>query len=259
MNWTQNEIETAINLVNSGLNFKEISLKLNRTQISVTKKLNRLGFYSPYNISQINFKFKKYCDYDWIEIQTQYNNGLTYRDIIKMGLTPQAIQWAIQNDKLKLRTISDALCVAWKNEKFEHTNNDYIRYKNLCEFKFDLKDYPDEFNFVLIEQYGWYSAKNNGDNLNGVSRDHKFSIKEGYKLKIDPYFISHPANCELMVQSQNSVKKTKCSISFKDLIDKVNDWDLKYNGSLYRRGSGLACRASALSGSGGSTPSAPTN
>ena len=65
MNWTQNEIETAINLVNSGLNFKEISLKLNRTQISVTKKLNRLGFYSPYNISQINFKFKKYDEENW--------------------------------------------------------------------------------------------------------------------------------------------------------------------------------------------------
>ena len=38
-------------------------------------------------------------------------------------------------------------------------------YRKLTNFKFNLSDYPDEFDFSLVEQYGWYKAKNRGDNL----------------------------------------------------------------------------------------------
>jgi hypothetical protein len=65
----------------------------------------------------------------------------------------------------------------------------------------------------LIEKYGWYKAKNNGNNLGGVSRDHMLSVSEGYKLSIDPYFLSHPANCKLMVHSENISKNKKSQTS----------------------------------------------
>jgi hypothetical protein len=55
-----------------------------------------------------------------------------------------------------------------------------INYRKDCAFKFNLADYPDEFDFKLIEQYGWYSAKNRGNNLTGVSRDHLVSIRYGF-------------------------------------------------------------------------------
>lgn len=104
----------------------------------------------------------------------------------------------------------------------------YNIYKNECQFKFSLNSYPKEFNFDLINENGWYCAKNHGDNLSGVSRDHRFSINEAFKQKIDPYYISHPANCELLIHNDNSSKRDKCSITKDELIKEVNEWNEKY-------------------------------
>lgn len=64
--------------------------------------------------------------------------------------------------------------------------------------------------------------------MNGVSRDHKFSINEAFKQKIDPYLISHPANCELLRHNVNSSKCDKCSITKEQLIENVEKWNEKY-------------------------------
>ena len=104
----------------------------------------------------------------------------------------------------------------------------YQKYHLACQFNFNLSDYPDEFDFLLVEKYGWYSAKNRGNNLNGVSRDHMFSIKEGFLQNIDPKIISHPANCKLMIHNDNVKKYKKCSITLEELNKKIVIWDLKY-------------------------------
>ena len=105
----------------------------------------------------------------------------------------------------------------------------YQKYKLDCNFNFNLKDYPEEFDFTLIEKYGWYKAKNRGNNLNGVSRDHMYSIREGYNNNIDPYYISHPSNCKLLRHNDNVRKHSKCSITFDELKERVKYWNLKYN------------------------------
>jgi len=101
-------------------------------------------------------------------------------------------------------------------------------YKRLCGFNFALNSYPNEFDFDLINKYGWYKAKNHGDNPNGVSRDHCYSIDEGFKNLVDPYIISHPANCILIQQRKNASKHTKSNISIEDLIEKIKYWNEKY-------------------------------
>lgn len=112
-------------------------------------------------------------------------------------------------------------CINSKNKELKI----YLAY---CKFNFSLNRYKDEFNFDLIKEYGWYKPTNHGNNLNGVSRDHKFSQYEGWKQKIDPYIISHPANCEIMQHSQNSSKHNKCSLSIEDLIKNIKIWNNKY-------------------------------
>lgn len=102
-------------------------------------------------------------------------------------------------------------------------------YKRACNFKFALNEYPNEFNFNLIKKYGWYKAKNHGNNLYGISRDHKYSCNEGFKNLIDPYLISHPANCQLLKHNDNISKLDKCSISLDELKENINNWNLKYN------------------------------
>lgn len=101
-------------------------------------------------------------------------------------------------------------------------------YRKQCVFRFALKTYPNEFDFDLIKESGWYKAKNHGDNLKGISRDHMLSVNEGFRLKIDPYLISHPANCSLMPHSKNSSKHDGSSITLEELKERINAWEEKY-------------------------------
>lgn len=106
---------------------------------------------------------------------------------------------------------------------------EYQKYYKDCKFKFGLKDYPNEFDFSLIEEFGWYKPKNHGNNLNGISRDHMLSVKEGFEKSIKCEIISHPANCKLMQQTNNSKKHKKSSIKIKDLNKKIELWNIKYS------------------------------
>jgi hypothetical protein len=108
--------------------------------------------------------------------------------------------------------------------------NKFLRkyYKKLCGFNFSLNSYPEEFDFSLIEKYGWYKAKNRGDNLNGISRDHIYSRDKGFENLIDPYIISHPANCQLLKHNDNASKNRECGIKIEELIEKIKMWNQKY-------------------------------
>lgn len=105
---------------------------------------------------------------------------------------------------------------------------DFNQYKILTNFKFNLADYKEEFDFSLIEKYGWYLPVNRGNNLKGVSRDHMFSVREGFNFGIDPHLIAHPANCRLMVHNDNISKNSKCSISYDELLERINKFEEKY-------------------------------
>lgn len=134
----------------------------------------------------------------------------------------------------------DTICIACKEEfqQKEKSILENVRIKNLeklscyrlaCNFKFKLSDFPNEFDFSLIEEHGWYSPSNKKNNLNGISRDHMVSIKYGFENKIDPKIISHPANCRLVKHTDNISKNLKCSISYDELIKRIEIWDQKYN------------------------------
>ena len=112
--------------------------------------------------------------------------------------------------------------------KYAHNMNVRKYYRHCCCFNFALNNFPDEFDFKLVETFGWYKAKNHGNNLNGVSRDHMVSQDFGYKNLIDPYIISHPANCALIKHTENSSKYNKCSLSVDELLQRIVNWHKKY-------------------------------
>lgn len=91
-----------------------------------------------------------------------------------------------------------------------------------------MNDFPCEFDFNLIERYGWYKSTNRGNNLIGVSRDHMYSISKGFEDNIDPEIISHPANCKLLKHTDNNLKNGSCSITLEKLFEKIKLWDNKY-------------------------------
>ena len=116
-----------------------------------------------------------------------------------------------------------------KQHRYEKIDKESLTYyRRLCSFNFNLADFPDEFDFRLIEQHGWYKATNRGNNLGGVSRDHIVSVKYGFENKIDPEIISHPANCRLLVHNENVSKGEDCGITIEQLKQKIIEWNKKY-------------------------------
>lgn len=114
--------------------------------------------------------------------------------------------------------------ICWMN-KIRELKSDWEQYSIMCKFNFTVYDYPHWFDLSLIKTHGWYKAKNRGDNLTGISRDHMFSVKEGFRIGVDAKLISHPANCQLMPHSLNSTKHTKCSITYEELIERINNFN----------------------------------
>ena len=101
-------------------------------------------------------------------------------------------------------------------------------YRNACAFKFALNDYPEEFDFGLIEKYGWYSPSNKKNNLGGISRDHMYSVKEGFENNVNPDLLSHPANCKLLIHNDNVSKHKASSITLDELKERIASWEAKY-------------------------------
>jgi hypothetical protein len=95
-------------------------------------------------------------------------------------------------------------------------------YKANCQFKFGIYDNPNIPGYELLETIGLY---NSVTNVNGASRDHMFSVEEGWRSKVDPMLISHPANCMIMAQSKNSKKNSASSITLDQLKARVAHWN----------------------------------
>lgn len=64
--------------------------------------------------------------------------------------------------------------------------------------------------------------------INGVSRDHMFSVKDGFINYIDPIFLAHPANCRLIRHNENISKLDKSLFSKTELLSRIIEWDNKY-------------------------------
>lgn len=131
------------------------------------------------------------------------------------------------------RSFCSASCATYshtkvRNAKARANRSALTNYRADCAFKFSLKDYPDEFDFSLVESHGWYKAKNRGNNLNGVSRDHMVSVRWGFDNGIPAKHISHPANCRLITQSENASKNKQNFITYEELLNRICEWDKKY-------------------------------
>ena len=197
-------------------------------------------------------------EYEIITTENQYNKGnykktcskecshkLSYKnsnteqrnDKISKSLTKERYKKICPYCGNEFETLkkNQSCCCDICGKKYRYIKNrditkDFLikRYKQLCSFTFALNSYPQEFDFSLIEKYGWYKAKNHGNNLNGVSRDHIYSQNKGFENLIDPYIISHPANCQLLQHNNNISKHDKCEISLEDLIEKIIQWNNNY-------------------------------
>lgn len=121
---------------------------------------------------------------------------------------------------LKLKPVSEANKIYAIHSGIAITD-EKKKYQKQCRFRFNIYQYPDMLGYPSLLQYGVY----NKNNVTGVSRDHMFSVEEGWRLQVDPTIISHPANCHLITQSDNSIKGISSSITLSQLMIRINQWD----------------------------------
>ena len=191
----------------------------------------------------------KYCSHSCSALVISTGRKLSEEHKRKIGLGVKNSEW-VKNLTLKTYIIVCDYCgkefeTDRKNRKFcsrACTTKGQIRitlpddgsfkkYSLDCHFNFNVYHYPDEFDLELLEKYGWYKTRCKDDpteNLNGISRDHMFSIREGFKNNIPPEIISHPANCQLIRHRDNNRKNTESSISLSELKERIKNWDSLY-------------------------------
>jgi hypothetical protein len=102
-----------------------------------------------------------------------------------------------------------------------------VSNKSGYKFTFNVFHYPELFDIDLLKSVGWFSpgGKAGKWNPNGLSRDHKISVNDAVAKGYDPYYITHPLNCELMPHVKNNKKKTNSSITYEQLKLIVDDYE----------------------------------
>lgn len=93
------------------------------------------------------------------------------------------------------------------------------QYRFECRFRFNVYEFPELFDLQLLAELGWYHPTLNPD---GISRDHRLSISDGFALGVDPLLMSSPMNCKLVVHRENNKKNTKSTLTPAELSALVN-------------------------------------
>jgi len=177
-------------------------------------------------------------DMPWQEIQQLYDSGMSIRDLLEKFRMSFRTFHKAKNLKLFVpRDLSSAMKTRLLSNPRDYSDvrdkrSALTNYRADCAFKFNLADYPAEFDFTLIESHGWYKPKNRGDNLTGVSRDHSVSVRYGFDHNIPAEHLAHPANCVLMQHGKNVSKGKNISMSYAGLLKRIEAWDNKYGGLM---------------------------
>jgi len=127
--------------------------------------------------------------------------------------------------------------IKWYSTTVKQIHPDLARtkkeYTYSCQFRFGISMYPDWFVNAseLITKHGWYStpgSKKGIKNTNGISRDHLYSVTDGWINKVSPAIIRHPANCSLIPHTENQSKHKKSKITLDELYCRIEKFNLMY-------------------------------
>lgn len=250
MKWNLKSDDKLKKLINEHHNHKEISEIMGRSVRSIQNRVFRLGLKinlivettclncgEPIKRCRSQISENSFCSKSCaatynnkkriVSDETKEKIGNTLRKVKVKKSKPKVIR--LNFNKLKkcgncnnLIPIKNKICDKCKSKYYDY-------YRPLCEFRFNLSDYPDEFDFKLLKKHGMYSPTNKNNNLSGVSRDHMYSVRDGFTNKINPEIINHPANCELMLHTNNNRKRYNSTITIGELLERIRKWDEKYS------------------------------
>jgi hypothetical protein len=105
----------------------------------------------------------------------------------------------------------------------------FENYRNDWEWLFETKE--DYFIFVRALTEKNYDLFKKQINPKGLKRswkanhlDHIYSISQAYKDKINPFFIAHPCNLQMLKARENKKKNAKCGHTIEELYSKIDSF-----------------------------------
>jgi hypothetical protein len=236
MRWTKEKDEELKNMIAEGVRYSVIAEIMGVTYKSIMNRAFRLGVKTVYHkkITCLNcgVEFvgtishnRKFCNHSCSAIFNNKGRIVTeeQKQKVREKLTkpkkekiikPKVCRFCSETDITGTKKV---ICDSCKKEFYRF-------YKPLCTFNFNIKNYDEKFDLRIVDEHGWYSPKNKRNNLNGVSKDHMYSVRDGFINKIDPEIIKHPANCKLMLHNENNSKNYNSSITIDELIERIKNW-----------------------------------
>jgi hypothetical protein len=245
MKWTEQSDNLLKELIKEGKSHNEISLIFGVPKKTINNRCFRLKIKS--QLPSKNHKQKcKYCGGEFVSYISEerffcsLNCSASFNNLQRNGLTDDVKSKISESLKKYYEPIKqnkkNKKCRSCNIEKeipkhkiiCDDCRNQYYKfYRPSCEFNFNIFEY--EFDTNDLKKFGWYSPTNKGNNLNGVSKDHMFSVKDGFINKISPEIIKHPANCQLLKHVDNNRKKTNSIITIDELMIRIKKWDEKFD------------------------------
>lgn len=146
-------------------------------------------------------------------IITEYvnNNLLISKIAIKLNISITTVRRVLKKYNIKKRDKIEEIIRGITGLEY----NDYIN--NLKK----VKEYKKIVNYLTskqpIETLPNFEKRGPCGVLGAYQLDHKYSISEGFKNKIDPLIISNINNLEFIPWEENTSKKNKCSITIDEL------------------------------------------
>ena len=134
--------------------------------------------------------------------------------------TPEEKEETLKLRAIKTRSTREARGSYMKLEDVEP----YRIYFNASSFKHGFKTNC-EHQSKLLQEHGVY---NKISNKNGCVRDHLLSRRYGFDNNIATWIISHPANCEIVLHSENVRRAWQTSdnqITLEELLERIENWN----------------------------------
>ena len=153
----------------------------------------------------------------------------TITNILKYNVPNVSQNEEIKQKKKETLYINYNVSTVWKLQYVI----DKTREANIANGRW-LSDDEKSFAHLYYEKVWRFTNKQNLESLANITKrgrldlnenahhlDHKFSIKEGFKNHLLPYYIGHINNLEMLPARENCSKGAKCSISSIELLNSI--------------------------------------
>lgn len=106
---------------------------------------------------------------------------------------------------------------------------DFETYRgNVGELLLNKEDYFAFVRALTEKNYNVFLAQINPKGLKRGWKanhvDHIYSVSQGFKDSIDPFFIAHPCNLQMLKAKDNKKKNASCGHTVDQLLEKIKDF-----------------------------------